>query len=38
MNIGRWESGSKEGLSHVIIDPEWGAFGDNGCIDFIKTG
>ena len=21
----------------VIIDPEFGAFGDNGCIDFIKT-
>ena len=21
----------------VIIDPEMGAFGDNGCIDFIRT-
>ena len=20
-----------------MIDPEFGAFGDNGCIDFIKT-
>jgi len=33
----RWESGSKEGVHEVIIDPEWGAFGDNGCIDFIKS-
>ena len=23
--------------SEVIVDPEFGAFGDNGCIDFIKT-
>jgi hypothetical protein len=38
VTIFRWESGSKEGLSQVIVDPEWGAFGDNGCIDFIKTG
>ena len=21
----------------VIINTEWGAFGDNGCIDFIRT-
>jgi len=35
--IERWESGSKEGLEYVIVDPEWGAFGDNGSIDFIKT-
>ncbi|XP_023323699.1 hexokinase-2 [Eurytemora carolleeae] len=35
--IKRWESGSKEGLKDVIVDPEWGAFGDNGSIDFIKT-
>lgn len=34
--IVRWE-GVKKGVSHAIIDPEWGAFGDNGCIDFIKT-
>jgi hypothetical protein len=38
MSFFRWESGSKEGLFDVIIDPEWGAFGDNGCIHFIKTG
>eukprot|EP00088_Acartia_fossae_P035634 TRINITY_DN36755_c0_g1_i1.p1 TRINITY_DN36755_c0_g1~~TRINITY_DN36755_c0_g1_i1.p1 ORF type:complete len:459 (+),score=80.22 TRINITY_DN36755_c0_g1_i1:41-1417(+) len=35
--IKRWESGSKEGLEYVVVDPEWGAFGDNGSIDFIKT-
>ena len=21
----------------VIINTEWGAFGDNGCLDFIRT-
>jgi len=35
--IKRWESGTREGVSSVIVDPEWGAFGDNGTIDFIKT-
>ena len=29
--------GDKKNAQEVIIDPEWGAFGDNGCIDFIKT-
>jgi hexokinase len=24
-------------LLQVIIDVEWGAFGDNGVLDFIKT-
>ena len=36
--MSRWggaESGDHVGK--VIIDPEMGAFGDNGCIDFIKT-
>ena len=36
--MSRW--GGAGGGSHgdrVIIDPEMGAFGDNGCIDFIKT-
>jgi len=35
----RWgevEAGDHES-GQVIIDPESGAFGDNGCIDFIKT-
>lgn len=30
-------SGDKKDIKEVIIDPEFGAFGDNGCIDFIKT-
>ena len=34
-NVYNWEG--KGGAKHVIIDPEFGAFGDNGCIDFIKT-
>lgn len=21
----------------VIINTEWGAFGDNGCLDFVRT-
>ena len=29
--------GDRHGAKEVIIDPEFGAFGDNGCIDFIKT-
>ena len=29
--------GDKHNAKEVIIDPEFGAFGDNGCIDFIKT-
>ena len=36
--MSRW--GGAGGGGHegrVIIDPEMGAFGDNGCIDFIKT-
>lgn len=35
-----WEGGqSAASLStdHVVIDMEWGAFGDNGTLDFIKT-
>ena len=36
--VSRWGGTSKKGsVSEVIIDPETGAFGDNGCIDFIKT-
>ena len=34
----RW--GDNDGEKHegrVLMDPESGAFGDNGCIDFIKT-
>ena len=32
---GEGDRGAHEG--QVIIDPEMGAFGDNGCIDFIRT-
>eukprot|EP00092_Neocalanus_flemingeri_P006515 GFUD01007023.1.p1 GENE.GFUD01007023.1~~GFUD01007023.1.p1 ORF type:complete len:455 (+),score=132.45 GFUD01007023.1:44-1408(+) len=35
----RWgkETTGEEGVKQVVMDPETGAFGDNGCIDFIKT-
>jgi len=35
-NVPHWV-GNRHGAKEVIIDPEFGAFGDNGCIDFIKT-
>ncbi len=40
--VTRWgdEGGEKRGREEgreVIVDPEFGAFGDNGCLDFIKT-
>jgi len=31
----RWED--RGSVDHCIMDPEWGAWGDNGTIDFIKT-
>lgn len=31
-----WEQ-ERHGERHVIVDVEWGAFGDNGVLDFIKT-
>lgn len=34
--IKHWE-GDRHGEKEVIIDIEWGAFGDNGVIDFLKT-
>lgn len=33
--VQNWEN--KRAAKQVIIDSEFGAFGDNGCIDFIKT-
>ena len=34
----RWGEGDRRThQGQVIIDPEMGAFGDNGCIDFIRT-
>ena len=29
--------GDRRDAKEVIIDPEFGAFGDNGCIDFVKV-
>ncbi|KAL1139362.1 hypothetical protein AAG570_006346 [Ranatra chinensis] len=31
-----WES-ERHGEKEVVIDTEWGAYGDNGVIDFVKT-
>ncbi|KAH3708583.1 hexokinase-2-like isoform X2 [Dreissena polymorpha] len=35
-NVGLWE-GDYEEPAQVLINTEWGAFGDNGCLDFIRT-
>ena len=35
-HVSRWQGDHYES-DHVIIDAEFGAFGDNGCIDFLKT-
>lgn len=29
--------GPPSNKSHVLINTEWGAFGDNGALDFIRT-
>lgn len=34
--IEKWE-GDHKNVKEVVIDIEWGAFGDNGVLDFIKT-
>lgn len=34
--VKRWE-GERYDAQEVIVDPEFGAFGDNGCIDFVKS-
>lgn len=34
--VEQWET-KRHGEKEVIIDIEWGAFGDNGVLDFIKT-
>jgi len=34
--VEKWEGNSKE-EKEEIIDIEWGAFGDNGVLDFFKT-
>ena len=35
-NVDKWE-GEKDDPDQVVIDIEWGAFGDNGSLDFTKT-
>lgn len=35
--VKHWEIKPLEGEKTVLIDVEWGAFGDNGVLDFIKT-
>ncbi|KAH9644977.1 hypothetical protein HF086_003307 [Spodoptera exigua] len=34
--VQHWEA-AHERVQDVCVDIEWGAFGDNGCLDFIKT-
>lgn len=34
--IEKWK-GDHPGVDEVVIDIEWGAFGDNGVLDFVKT-
>jgi hexokinase len=29
--------GPANGKDHILINTEWGAFGDNGALDFIRT-
>ncbi|KAK6185109.1 hexokinase-1 [Patella vulgata] len=36
-NVGLWEAADDDHPQQVIINTEWGAFGDNGCLDFIRT-
>ena len=35
-NVELWD-GDRGEPKHVIVNTEWGAFGDNGELDFIKT-
>ena len=36
-NVGTWDGDHGDQPQHVIINTEWGAFGDNGELDFIRT-
>ncbi|KAK3765894.1 hypothetical protein RRG08_002140 [Elysia crispata] len=38
-NVGTWKHGEDQDHHprQVIINTEWGAFGDNGCLDFMRT-
>jgi len=35
-NVGTWD-GDHDNPQQVVINTEWGAFGDNGCLEFIRT-
>lgn len=34
--VQHWES-RHERVRDVVVDIEWGAFGDNGCLDFLRS-
>lgn len=34
--VTHWET-EHERVSDVVVDVEWGAFGDNGCLDYLRT-
>ncbi|XP_013168641.1 PREDICTED: hexokinase-2-like [Papilio xuthus] len=34
--VQHWEAGRRRARD-VVVDVEWGAFGDNGCLDFLRT-
>lgn len=34
--VTHWET-AHDRVTDVCIDIEWGAFGDNGCLDFLRT-
>ncbi|KAH9489942.1 Hexokinase-1 [Bulinus truncatus] len=36
-NVGTWKNDEDHHPNQVIINTEWGAFGDNGCLDFMRT-
>lgn len=35
--VKHWEGKGRGGFQRVCIDIEWGAFGDKGSLDFLKT-
>ena len=35
-NVELWQEGKVDPLQ-VIVNTEWGAFGDNGVLDFVRT-
>lgn len=37
-NVDKWTGPMEDPEAEEVIDIEWGAFGDNGCLDYLKTG